>query len=123
MDQNLCNVAWYELEIANIQTEMGEISAKSEEYDVLLKKLETLSNKVLDIERLKLERDKLDVSKWHDYNEQKLGKRKMVWDGVKMIFSGAITFLGIGAITHYEQEHTITTKAWNIVSNLFKSKA
>ena len=123
MDQNLCNVEWYELEIANIQTEMSECSAKSEEYNALLKQLETLSNKVLDIERLKLERDKLDVSQWHDYYEQKLGKRKMVWDGVKMIFSGAITFLGIGAITHYEQEHTITTKAWNIVSNLFKSKA
>ena len=122
IDRNLCNVEWYELEIANVQTEMGNHSSDSEEYDTLLKRLEILSDKVLEIEKLKLESVRIDESKYHDYVEYVNGRRRMIFDGVKMVFSGAVTFLGIGAITSFEEEHSITTKAWNIVSNLFKSR-
>ena len=122
IDRNLCNVEWYELEIANVQTEIGNYSPGSEEYDTLLKRLEILSNKVLEIEKLKLESVKVDVNKHHEYVEYVSGRRRMIFDGVKMVFSGVVTFLGIGAITSFEEEHSITTKAWNIVSNLFKSR-
>ena len=122
IDKNLCNVEWYELEIANVQTEMGNHSPDSEEYDTLLKRLEILSDKVLEIEKLKLEGERIDANKRHDAAEYVSGRRRMIFDGVKMVFSGAVTFLGIGAITSFEEEHSITTKAWNIVSNLFKSR-
>lgn len=57
MDQNLCNESWHEIEIANIQTHMADMNISSTEYNSALANMYTLSQNVIDIEKIKLDRD------------------------------------------------------------------
>ena len=57
MDQNLCNESWHEIEIANIQTNMANMDICSNEYNAALANMYTLSQNVIDIEKIKLDRD------------------------------------------------------------------
>ena len=57
MDQNLCNESWHEIEIANIQTNMATMDVCSNEYNTALANMYTLSQNVIDIEKIKLDRD------------------------------------------------------------------
>lgn len=56
-DANLCNESWFEMEIANIQTEMSNYPYLSQEYIELSSKMDDYACTVVRIEGVKRERE------------------------------------------------------------------
>lgn len=50
LDTNLCNESWFEMEIANLQTQMAAYPYESDEYGMLMHRMIYLTDQVLRIE-------------------------------------------------------------------------
>lgn len=57
LDKNLCNESWFEMEIANMQTDMANYPYLSEEYMTLASKMDDYAMSVVRIEGVKRERE------------------------------------------------------------------
>ena len=93
-------------QIERERTYLGDCEVGTEEYNESMKRLNTLDDKLADLEKTEAEAVRKDKQMREDKKDRLV---KNVIEGVKVFFGVVTPFIGLVAITAFEKDSTFTS--------------